>query len=185
MVRAVCCEQKIQPRITRICTNGDVMQKFFGLPKKIFVSIRVIGYAELKVRGKKNSVPSPARNHSGVDIVRSRIAVSATLPVPYRVLRLAFAMTRRVDCWFFVSLTNSRNVICPLALRSLKTLRALNLGKNKRAVFYDNHDNLGQLFSEPREEPYLLLIVVYCCPCCRFIFFSRALRGTLLLSLVV
>ena len=100
-----------------------------------FVKIRVI-------RGKKNSVPSPARNHSGVDIVRSRIAVSATLPVPYRVLRLAFAMTRRVDCWFFVSLTNSRNVICPLALRSLKTLRALNLGKNKRAVFYDNQDNL-------------------------------------------
>ncbi len=124
-------------------------------------------------------VPSLARNHSGVDIVRSRIAVSATLHVPYRVLRLASAMTRRVYCWFFVSLTNSRNVICPLALRSLKTLRALNLGKNKRAVFYE------QLLSEPREEPYLSLIVVSCCPCCRFFSFFRALRGTLLLSLVV
>ena len=62
IVRAVRCEQKIQPRIARICTNGDVMQKFFGLPKKIFVSICVIGYAELKVRGKKNIVPSLARN---------------------------------------------------------------------------------------------------------------------------
>ena len=100
IVRAVRCEQKIQPRIARICTNGDVMQKFFGLPKKIFVSIRVIGYAELKVRGKKNIVPSPARNHSGVDIVRSRIAVSATLPVPYRVLRLASAMTAGEGCRF-------------------------------------------------------------------------------------
>ena len=109
---------------------------FFPSPaRNIFVQIRAI-------RGKKNSVPSSARNHSGVDIVRSRIAVSATLPVPYRVLRLASAMTRRVYCWFFVSLTNSRNVICPLARRSLKTLRALNLGKNKRAVFYDNPDNL-------------------------------------------
>ena len=67
MVRAVCCEQKIQPRITRICTNGDVMQKFFGLPKKIFVSIRVI-------RGKKNSVPSLARTPRGVCVWRSRIA---------------------------------------------------------------------------------------------------------------
>ena len=27
-----------------------------------------------------------------------------------------------------------RNVVCPLALRSLKTLRASNLGKNKSAV---------------------------------------------------
>ena len=27
-----------------------------------------------------------------------------------------------------------RNVVCPLALRSLKTLRALNMGKNKRGV---------------------------------------------------
>ena len=52
-VRAVRCEQKIQPRITQICTNGDNLQKFFGLPKKIFVWISEIGYAELKVRGKK------------------------------------------------------------------------------------------------------------------------------------
>ena len=29
---------------------------------------------------------------------------------------------------------NYRNVVCPSALRSLKTLRALNLGKNKPAV---------------------------------------------------
>jgi hypothetical protein len=34
--------------------------------------------------------------------MRSRIAVTATLPVPYRVLRLASAMTAGVDCRCFV-----------------------------------------------------------------------------------
>jgi len=38
MVRAVRCEQKIQPRITQIGTNGDDVQKFFGLPKKILAT---------------------------------------------------------------------------------------------------------------------------------------------------
>ena len=55
IVRAVCCEQKIQPRIARICTNGDVMQKFFRLAEK---NIRVNSCNSwLKIY-----VPSLARN---------------------------------------------------------------------------------------------------------------------------
>ena len=46
--------------------------------------------------------PSLARTPRGVCVWRSRIAVSATLHVPYRVLRLASAMTAGVDCRCFV-----------------------------------------------------------------------------------
>ena len=158
---------------------GMSCKSFSACRKKYSCQFRVI-------RCKKNSVPSPARNHSGVDIVRSRIAVSATLPVPYRVLRLAFAMTRRVDCRFFVSLTNSRNVICPLALRSLKTLKALNLGKNKRAVFYDNQDNFGQhFFPELCEESSCCPVLFYVVLVVVFPFPFRAPRGIRLLLYVV
>ena len=46
---------------------------------------------------------------------------------------------RSYRCYIYVTplgsvARNYRNVVCPCALRSLKTLRALNLGKNKPAV---------------------------------------------------
>ena len=61
---------------------------------------------------------------------RSRIADRNNAPRSVSRVRSGF----RDDCVGGVCGNNYRNVVCPLALRSLKTLRALSLGKNKPAV---------------------------------------------------
>ena len=58
---------------------------------------------------------------------RSRIAVSATHHVQYRVLRLASAMT----VWVGSMATIYRNVVCPLALKGVKNLKGIKLGQKQ------------------------------------------------------
>ena len=116
---------------------------------------------------------------------RSRIADRYNAPRSVSRVRSGF----RDDCVGGVCGNNYRNVVCPLALRSLKTLRALNWGRAKTCG--NNHEIAdSSLRNAPRSVSRattsfrddcrgglsvfccpLLSLVVYCCSCCRFLLF--------------